>query len=64
MSILNRKTILITGGTGSFGQKFAEIALREHDPQVIRVFSRGELLQQQMCQKFNNDERLRFFIGD
>ena len=58
------KVILLTGGTGSFGQKFAEIALQEHSPKVIRVLSRGELLQQEMRQRFNDDERLRFFIGD
>lgn len=63
MSILEGKTILVTGGTGSFGQKFAEVVLKEHNPRVIRVFSRGELLQQEMRQKFN-DDRLRFFIGD
>lgn len=60
---LEGKTILVTGGTGSFGQKFTEIALREQSPKVIRIFSRGELLQQQMSQKLN-DERIRFFIGD
>ena len=58
------KSVLITGGTGSFGQKFTEIALRELNPKVIRIFSRGELLQQEMHQKFNNDPGLRFFIGD
>lgn len=63
MSLTN-KVILITGGTGSFGQKFTEIALKEHNPKVIRIFSRGELLQQQMRQKFNDNPRLRFFIGD
>lgn len=62
--VLENKVILVTGGTGSFGQKFTEIALQEYNPRVIRVFSRGELLQQEMRQKFNNDERLRFFIGD
>jgi len=62
--ILESKVILLTGGTGSFGQKFTETVLREHSPKVIRVFSRGELLQQQMRQRFNNDPRLRFFIGD
>jgi len=41
--VLQNKVILVTGGTGSFGQKFTEIALREHDPKVIRIFSRGEL---------------------
>jgi UDP-N-acetylglucosamine 4,6-dehydratase len=61
---LKDKVILITGGTGSFGQKFTEIALREYSPEAIRIFSRGELLQQEMRQKFNDDERLRFFIGD
>jgi UDP-N-acetylglucosamine 4,6-dehydratase (inverting) len=61
---LENKVILVTGGTGSFGQKFTEIALQEQNPKAIRIFSRGELLQQEMRQKFNNDERLRFFIGD
>jgi len=61
---LKNKVILLTGGTGSFGQKFTEIVLKEHEPRVIRVFSRGELLQQQMRQRFNDDPRLRFFIGD
>ena len=62
--ILKDKVILVTGGTGSFGQKFTEMVLQEHNPRVIRVYSRGELLQQEMRQRFNNDERLRFFIGD
>ena len=61
--ILKNKVILVTGGTGSFGQMFTEIVLREHNPEVIRIFSRGELLQEQMRQKLN-DGRLRFFIGD
>lgn len=58
------KVILLTGGTGSFGQRFTEIVLKESNPKVIRIFSRGELLQQEMRQKFDNDPRLRFFIGD
>jgi len=58
------KTLLVTGGTGSFGRKFTQIVLREQSPKAVRIFSRGELLQQQMCQQFNNDPRLRFFIGD
>ncbi len=62
--ILEDKVILVTGGTGSFGQKFAEIVLKECSPKAIRIFSRGELLQLQMQQKFNDNERLRFFIGD
>jgi UDP-N-acetylglucosamine 4,6-dehydratase len=62
--ILENKVILVTGGTGSFGQKFVEIALKEGNPKAIRIFSRGELLQLQMQQKFNDSGRLRFFIGD
>lgn len=58
------KVILLTGGTGSFGQKFTEIALAEHNPKAIRIFSRSEFLQMQMRERFNNDPRLRFFIGD
>jgi len=61
---LKGKVILLTGGTGSFGEKFTEIVLKEHDPKAIRIFSRGELLQMQMVQRFNHDPRLRFFIGD
>lgn len=60
---LNDKTILVTGGTGSFGQKFTEMVLKKHNPKAIRIFSRGEFLQWQMAEKFN-DPRLRFLIGD
>ncbi len=63
MKVFENKTILITGGTGSFGKKFIEIALREYNPKIIRVFSRDELKQFEMEQKFK-DSRLRFFIGD
>jgi UDP-N-acetylglucosamine 4,6-dehydratase len=58
------KTILLTGGTGSFGQKFAEVMLKKHRPKAIRIFSRDELKQWEMQRKFNNDPHLRFFIGD
>jgi len=61
---LENKVILVTGGTGSFGQKFTRTVLKEHNPKAIRIFSRGELLQQEMRQKFNDDEKLRFLIGD
>ena len=60
---LNEKTILLTGGTGSFGNKFAEIALKECEPKAIRIFSRGEKKQLDMNNRFR-DNRLRFFIGD
>ena len=62
--VLKNKVILLTGGTGSFGQKFTEIVLKEHNPAAIRIYSRGELLQMQMAQKFSNDAKLRFLIGD
>jgi len=61
------KVILITGGTGSFGKKFTQIILKEYNPRAIRIFSRGELKQQKMREKFKqspNAEKLRFFIGD
>ena len=61
---LKDKIILLTGGTGSFGQKFTQIVLEEHSPKVIRIFSRGEVLQQEMRQRFNDSPKLRFFIGD
>lgn len=63
MSSLDNKTILVTGGTGSFGRKFTEIALKYHKPKVVRIFSRDELKQFEMNQHFN-DDRLRFFVGD
>jgi UDP-N-acetylglucosamine 4,6-dehydratase (inverting) len=60
---INNKTILVTGGTGSFGQKFTEIVLKEHNPRSIRIYDNRELAEVEMERKFN-DSRLRFFIGD
>lgn len=57
------KKILITGGTGSFGQAFSRYALDKLNPEVIRIFSRDELKQAEMKERFN-DSRLRFFIGN
>ncbi len=56
--------VLITGGTGSFGQKFTEIMLKKYKTKVIRIFSRDELKQWEMKKKFNNSPHLRFFIGN
>ncbi len=64
MSILRGKSILITGGTGSFGKAFIEFALENLDPRRIAIFSRDELKQYEVRQKFNDDPRLRWFIGD
>jgi len=63
MSLVN-KTILITGGTGSFGKKFVEIALRYHKPKVIRIYSRDELKQSEMAKEFPRSRGVRYFIGD
>ncbi|MGE7022749.1 UDP-N-acetylglucosamine 4,6-dehydratase (inverting) [Solibacillus cecembensis] len=62
MNILEGKTVLVTGGTGSFGKKFIRKALTLGVKKVI-VFSRDELKQYEMKQEFQ-DERIRFFIGD
>jgi UDP-N-acetylglucosamine 4,6-dehydratase len=56
-------TVLLTGGTGSFGQKFAEVLLRDHNPGKLIVFSRDELKQHEMRMVYK-DLRLRYFIGD
>lgn len=63
MDIFKDKVILLTGGTGSFGNKFTEVVLKKHNPHAIRIFSRDEKKQSDMAEKFH-DERLRFFIGD
>lgn len=61
--MLDGKSILITGGTGSFGKAFVKKVLRDHKPHKIIVYSRDEFKQYQMQQMFASD-RLRFFIGD
>src|SRR5579859_2295839 len=62
---LDGKTVLITGGTGSFGKQFIEIALREFNPRKVIVFSRDELKQFEMQQQpLFQDERMRYFLGD
>jgi len=61
--LFSGKVILVTGGTGSFGNQFCKTLLKDHDPKTLRIFSRGEKLQYDMNQKFK-DDRLRFFIGD
>ena len=62
---LNNKTVLVTGGTGSFGKKFIEILLRDHKPKKIIIFSRDELKQYELKAKSNNfDKTIRYFLGD
>lgn len=62
--MLSNKTILITGGTGSFGNTFVPITLARYNPKKLIVFSRDEMKQWEMAARFGNDERIRFFIGD
>ena len=57
-------TILVTGGTGSFGHKFLPLTLKKYNPKKIIVFSRDEMKQWEMAKLFSNDNRVRFFIGD
>ena len=59
-------TVLVTGGTGSFGRKFTGLLLREHRPQKLIIFSRDELKQHEMRQLYPEAAHpsLRFFIGD
>lgn len=61
--LFNNKTILVTGGTGSFGNKFVERILSAHNPRKIIIFSRDEMKQWEMQNRLN-DPRLRFFQGD
>lgn len=60
--VLKDKVVLVTGGTGSFGNKFIETALKSKVKKII-VFSRDELKQYEMAQRYN-DSRIRYFIGD
>lgn len=62
--MLDGKTILVTGGTGSFGQTFIPMTLERYNPKKIIVFSRDEMKQWEMAKGYTNDPRVRFFIGD
>ncbi|SDW10109.1 UDP-N-acetylglucosamine 4,6-dehydratase (inverting) [Tepidimicrobium xylanilyticum] len=63
--MLNDKTILVTGGTGSFGHKFVEMVFKKYKPKKIIIYSRDEFKQDMMRKKFKEHSKdLRFFIGD
>ncbi len=63
--MFNGKSILITGGTGSFGYRYVSTLLEKYNPKRIVIYSRDELKQYEMAQKFKGHENvLRFFIGD
>jgi UDP-N-acetylglucosamine 4,6-dehydratase len=62
--MLNNTSILITGGTGSFGNTFVPMTLEKYNPKKIIIYSRDEMKQWEMAKKFQGDSRVRFFIGD
>lgn len=62
--MLTNSTILVTGGTGSFGNTFVPMTLAKYNPKKIIIFSRDEMKQWNMAKKFEGDKRVRFFIGD
>jgi len=62
--MLNRKSILITGGTGSFGHAFVQMTLEKYNPNKIVILSRDEMKQWEMQKLYKDDARVRFFVGD
>ena len=64
--MLNNKTILVTGGTGSFGHKFVQLTLQKYKPKRLIIFSRDELKQSEMMMLFPEEKypAIRYFIGD
>ncbi len=62
--MLNDKSILITGGTGSFGHAFVSMTLAKYNPRRLVIYSRDEMKQWEMSKLYANDPRVRFFIGD
>lgn len=61
---MEKSTVLITGGTGSFGHRFIKMTLERFNAEKIIVFSRDEMKQWEMAKLYSNDSRVRFFIGD
>lgn len=62
--MLSNQTIFVTGGTGSFGHTFVPMTLAKYNPKKIIIFSRDEMKQWEMAKLFQDDPRVRFFIGD
>ena len=62
--MLKNSSILITGGTGSFGHSFIPLTLKKYNPKRLVIFSRDEMKQWEMAKLFKDDPRVRFFIGD
>ena len=64
MEKLSNSSILITGGTGSFGHAFVPMTLAKYNPRRLVILSRDEMKQWEMAKLFQDDPRVRFFIGD
>ena len=62
--MLSNSSILVTGGTGSFGLAFVPMTLAKYNPRRLIIYSRDEMKQWEMAKIYGNDERVRFFIGD
>ncbi len=62
--MLNNSSLLITGGTGSFGHTFVPLTLKKFNPKRLVIFSRDEMKQWEMSKLYDDDPRVRFFIGD
>ena len=62
--MLKNSKILITGGTGSFGQAFVHMTLEKYNPKRLVIFSRDEMKQWEMAKLYGDDDRVRFFVGD
>jgi UDP-N-acetylglucosamine 4,6-dehydratase/5-epimerase len=62
--MLENSSILVTGGTGSFGHTFVPMTLKKYNPRRLVIFSRDEMKQWEMTKLFDGDKRVRFFIGD
>ena len=62
--MLKNSSILITGGTGSFGNTFVPLTLKKYNPKRLVILSRDEMKQWEMAKLFKDDPRVRFFIGD
>jgi UDP-N-acetylglucosamine 4,6-dehydratase (inverting) len=62
--MLNQSSILVTGGTGSFGHTFVPMTLAKYNPKRLVIYSRDEMKQWEMAKLYKNDDRVRFFIGD
>lgn len=62
--MLSNSTILVTGGTGSFGHTFVPMTLARYNPKKLIIYSRDEMKQWEMAKLYQGDDRIRFFIGD